>query len=397
MKRLCIWALAMALAACGGSNSTNLDGAAYGAATPDVAGLALETTGTAADGLAAATAAAPLDSVAVSAAALAAAQAPEYLVKTRQAIKDLNAFVRAVVEPVEALAKTTPVSNVDGVAVFQGDYPATGTPVASFQLTVKQDGDADHFKFKLEGKKPADSTYVVVLAGRVKRGDRPHRGRGVLGIDLDKLFSLNPASGPIWKAKGQLLVAFAHVGNAKALAYALKAFTPDSTNQSIYPVTAFLVGHKTDSIPVVARVRIVALGELYAGTPDLGPELLLSRLLSVPGQGGRAAVVVANPPAATGLQGDLPQGKFFVGLSCWDKSEIEVYKQGFICSVAPGPGGCVDAQLSDAVGTMAACLPATDLDAPGQQGTDHMSGAMEPGAPATPDAPPSSMDDVLFN
>jgi len=394
MKRFGVGALCLALAACGGSSTAPED--PFVAATPDVAGLTLESTGGAADGLVAHPQG---DLGTASSAATVACEPYQYLCNLHAALTGLNTFVRSVVGQVEKLAATTPVSTGADFRVYQADYtpPGGSTSIATFRLTVKTDGGSDQYRFKLEGKKPgaADDTYVLVLGGRVKRGDLPHRGRGRIGIDLDALATLNP-SPPVWTGQGKLLAAFAHVGRQKALVYAIKDFTPSS---AIAPVpSAVFVGHKLPDGRT--RVRLAGVSELVGpktGTTDVGNELLLSRAGWWPGVGGRAAVVVAG--------GDVPGygADYFLGLSCWNQLENEVFRALFACKGA----ACLKVPDADApagfnVGDPATCpgIPEQFFDDRTPPANNPASIDMEPGLPtdtnSAPESPPSGMDELRF-
>lgn len=390
----------VALAGLGACSGSAVD--PYAAATPNVAGLALETSGSGEALSSSVIASAPaLDARALTAPA--SCQPYEYLCNIHRTISGLNTYLHAALDPVAALASTKPTTVTADTKVFGPiDAPASpATPVATFRLTVKEENPTT-FHWKLEGKPigAADAAYVLVAGGVMMRptSETPHRGRGTAALDLDALFSLNPTTGiPVWKGQGQLFVGFGHAGDAKSLVYVVKNFTPDRTDPAQPPVpAAALVGYKTSS--GVARVRLASLNEFVsphtAGAADAGDELLLSRASWVPGTGGRAAVLVAG--------GDVPSYgiDFFLGLSCFDASENEAYRALYGCS----SGMCAlvpNAPAGYDVGTPDLCKPGTEL------GVDAVSPGMgplaeladetpEPGAPTTPEPPPLRMDDVRF-
>jgi len=377
-------------AACGGTASNPVGD--LQAATPDVAGLALETSGGAAEGLASTGTSTELASAAVAAAP--SCQPYQYLCNIHSALDGLNRLVRAAIGPVEALADTPPTSVSGDAAVFGPVAFPSGTAVADFRLTVRKSG-AGSFEWELQGKPvaSADGAYVVVAAGRVQRaaGDLPHRGHGALAIDLDALASLNPVGAPaLWNAEGKVLVGFGHAGPAKAVVYALDNFSPDRIAQPSV-TSGVLAGYETAS--GVARVRVVSQGEYLGPTSgtDAGPEDLLSRAGWFPGKGGRAAVVVSA--------GDVPAYgvDFFLGLSCFDATEKDVYRALYGCKA----GVCTlvdNAPAGYNTGDRSACDPLTDIgvDDLRPPSTDRFSAAEEPGAPAVPDAPPAGMASVTF-
>jgi len=382
--------LSLFLAACGGSGSNPV--AEYQAATPDVGGLALETSGGAADGLA--LTAAP-NALASGQVAAAGCEPYQYRCTIHEALSGLNHYVRAAVEPIQDLAATTPTSFTDNVAVFGPvAYPASSA-VADFRLTVAKVAEGS-FKWKLEGKQDggADSAYLVIAGGKIVRAtdDHPHRGHGSLGIDLDALHQLNPTRGPaLWNGEGKLLVGFGHAGDAKAVLYVLDKFSPDRVAQPDVTSGALAAWKDANGL---ARVRIVSHGE-FVGAPnggtDVGPEVLLSRAGWFPGKGGRAVVAVAG--------GDVPAYgvDFFLGLSCFDATEKDVYRalygcKGGVCTlVANAPAGYNTGDRSACDATTG--LGQDDKNPPSANPADT---SMEPGAPAVPDAPPSSMQGVTF-
>jgi hypothetical protein len=393
LRTLLIGALALALGACGGSANQALD--EFAAATPDVAGLTLETSGGSAEA-----AVSPLEAVGAeqsTAAVSTPCQPYEYLCNIHAAVVGLNTYVRAAVAPIEALARTTPTIVSPTVRVYGPvDAPAApATPVASFRLTVKK--GLAWFYWALEGKPlgSADSAYVLVAAGAVRRtaADWAHRGRGYLGIDLDNLFTLNPAGGtPVWPGKGKLLAGFGHLGGAKSLVYVLKDFTADGVAS---PQNTVLVGWKNAA--GVARVRIASLNEFVApsgGGTDIGNELLLSRAIWLPSLGGRAVVAIGG--------GDVPSYgyDFFLGISCFNVSENDVYRAlygctGGTCTVVNVPGY---PQFN--TGDPALCALGSDLGLSSTHPpTDPLSAltdpAVEPGGPdVTPETPPSSVTNL---
>lgn len=393
-------AAALLLGACGGSTD-------FVGGTPDVLGLTLETTGGSGDGLALTADAtpgvdltAPVDTCADY----------EFFCNVRFAVAGVNYFVRVALEPVEALVKLPPTEKPGDVRVYGPKGLPEAAPVANFQLTVKSMGN-DLFRWKLEAQatSPADAPFLVVMAGQLEKGDRPHRGRGSIGIDLDRLNAVNAT---VFTGSGRLLASFAHVGDSKALAIAARDFEP--TSAAPHPINAVFVGHRHNG---VARVRLASIGAYLPpkGTPtDATPdELLLARAGFWGGTGGVAAVTVLDAPApiggtdvasygVTGFQVD-----FFLGLSCVDASATDVFRNLFACSradVYPGTTHhCVALPViglppwAHQLGTPADCVPGTspfsELTPPATDPTDP---TMEDGAPVTPDAPPTAMPDSSF-
>jgi hypothetical protein len=368
-----------ALAGCAGSPAPD----PYAAATPDVAGLLLETAGDPADGLAG-PASRALASVAESCPPYA------YLCNLQRVVADLNGFVRLAVKPVEALAATEGKQVAPHVKVYgPADLPGGDGAVAvgTFRLTVfhvgggSGDGSASAppagegsagldpglYRWKLEAKPLGgdDAAYAVVMAGGLRRGEKAHRGRGTIGIDLDAARAVLPAGSV--DGQGKLLASFAHVGGHRALAYALRDFAAGGAA----PVpSAVLVGHKNEGGP--ARVRLAALGEWAApppgepAAPDAGPELLASRAVWFPGVGGRAAVVVAGGDVPAWSTAEVPVD-YLLGVSCYDAAKQEVYRDLFACvrPEAPPHERAMRRACADATGTRAAGRPCRREEAAG--------------------------------
>ena len=389
-------ALAFALAACGSGSTPS---PAFTDGTPDVAGLALETSGGAPDGLA--TDALP----AANARAAASCEPWEYLCRLQEGVRSLNQFVRAVVDPIEALALAAPATSSAVEGVYGPiDAPAS-SPVATFRLTVRLAAPAT-YRFKLEGKPvgAADANYAVVLAGELTPSAAPHRGQGVLGIDLAKLAALNTSGSAVtgFSGQGLILGSFVNTAGTKSLVYAVQGFVPDTTVAGASPLDAAFVGHKTTSGET--RVRLASLSDYLVSKSgaDTGLELLLSRGHWLPGVGGRAAVVVEDAGGATNVASY--GASFFLGLSCWNTALLEGYHGLFACEDGP-PASCVSAPAStlaswpstSAADAAAACLPGTELaDASSPPATDPSSTAPEPGAPATPGPLPASLTELVF-
>jgi hypothetical protein len=294
---------------------------------------------------------------------------PEYLAKTRQAIKDLNTFVGKIVGPIaNVIATQAKEAPADKDARIYGPHDQGNVTLL---LTVKRK-TAVRYGWKLDAKPlgGADSAYKTVAVGELQKIERAHRGRGFVGLDLDAFASVDSTS----KATGKLLAAFAHTaGGAKVLAYRLKNFTPDSTQHAA--VNGALYGHKTPSGEAV--VRFAGLTDAISG-PN-GDELMIGRLHWIPGTGGRADLLLPNKGVnGTPPNGDVPADKYIVAASCWDKSEQEGFKASFQCNVGQGPSGCT---VISTEGSRTACKPGVDQDATVSDSDASRTNA-EPDAPA---------------
>lgn len=373
MKRIPALLMAATLAAaCGGSTSDTLADT-----TPDVGGLTLEMTGSSAE-------LAREDGSALTAAEQDLASGPEYLAHTRDAIRALNQGVRHFLEQLAALGQTTPANGPGNTKIY-GPVDKGG---ATYRLIVRAGnstddrghgmmGAADKLGlWKLEAKPlgGADAAYQVVATGRMKRGnaDKAHRGRGVIGVDLDKLATIDTT----FAGRGKLFGAFSHAGETKTLVYRLVAFTPDPAQHE--PLTAAFYGHKTAS--GLTRVRVAGLFDVLAG-PN-GKELLASRARWLPGVGGRADVILPTAQRGATTNGDVPAGKFIVGRSCWDAQEVEGYKLVLQCA-AGKPISSTNCTTLEETGAVTACKPGAQDAAEPPADLDDTT--PEPGAPAQMD------------
>lgn len=355
---MALFAAAALAAGCGGQQQPNQE---FADATPDVSGQALEVSGDPSEGVAAI--ADPGDGYGTDESRL--ATGPEYLRNVREAIRELNEHVRKLLEPVAALIVETAKAGQD-----QAVYGPKDRGNATFLLTVKRLAP-NKYGWKLEAKPLGgqDSQYVKVAAGRMVKGAAPHRGRGVLGLDLDAYASVDSS----FKGQGRLMNAFAHQGEHKVLVYRLKGFTPDPAVHA--PVDAAFAGHRL--MPSrETRVRVASLTDLVPG--PAGRELVLSRAHFIPGVGGRADIGVAG--------GDVAAGTYYFGRACWDRSELETFKILAQCEIGklPSPSTCTVLKL---VGDRSTCAEALGADA--DVGTDARDSTdLEPGAPTNTDEPP---------
>jgi hypothetical protein len=374
MKKIlsCIPALALA-AACGGSVNE------FAASTPDVRGQSIELTGSSAEG-----ATFLQEGAGISAQDL--SNPPEYLAKTRAAIKGLNDLVKKFLTPV-----------VDAVAAGGKDltgaadtkvFGPTDEANITWKLTVKR-VSGRRFGWVLEGKPLGqfDSAYKKIAAGALQRtGNAEHRGAGRTSIDLDAYASIDPTS----HAQGKLFNAFKHFGDdgqVKVVVYVLKSFTADSTVAA--PADGVIYGHKAASGEAVVRFAAVSesLAPLTQGAADAGPELMLARLRWIPSVGGRADIYFPGSTGTLGLDsnGDVPSGKYIAAKSCWDKTEQEGFKAVAICN-AGQPVSAANCQISIEGVESTACRPGIDRE-------DRMSDSDENDVSAESDAP-GKLDDA---
>jgi hypothetical protein len=334
----------------------------FASATPEASALQMELTGdTAAEGLTAASADWGASEQALS------GSVPEYLRHTRDGIRALNAGVAAVLTPIaEAIAKSGPQQSVGDTRTW-GPHDRGS---ATYLFTMKKIATRQ-FGWVLQAKPQGapDASYATVMGGLFQAGDQPHRGRGAMGVDLDKL-ALVDAS---FHGNGQLLVGFAHVGGYKVLAYGLKNFSPDVN--AYEPVDAVFSGWRGPDGG--ARVRLAVWANVDDSATD-AKELVLLRARWLPGVGGRADGLVTS--------GDVPDGHVLVANSCWSRDLTDV--DGFYavrdCSVGAVGAMC---PIIKTAGKLSNC--ARGLDDEELPPTAPSDPTQEPGSPEQPAIPAS--------
>ena len=300
---------------------------------------------------------------------------PEYLAKTRTAIKELNDYVKKALTPIGLLVLEAAKDDlaVKQVKVFGPKVEGN----VSWKLSVKKKAEKK-FGFKLEGRPAAstdDAAFKVIAVGELDRGsEKAHRGRGVIGLDLGAYSTVDAGS----HATGKLLASFAHAGDGKVVVYRLKEFSADVNAHAA--VSAVIYGHKTASGESV--VRAATLSDVI--TTTAAREFMISRLHWMPAVGGRADLLIPNKAPGGAANGDVPANKFFVARSCWNAAEQEGFKSVATCTVGQGVNGCT----FDNAGAVASCA-ASGRDPGENDDKDDTRG--EPGAPATADEPPTDL------
>jgi hypothetical protein len=305
-------------------------------------------------------------------------QGPEFLENARVEVKALNGALKEAITPIVDLV------NAGGAKAQPGDVLVYG-PVdranATFKFTIKK-VTRERFVWKLQARplgSTDDAAYKIVAVGGLTKGVVAHRGRGTIGINLDNLKEVAPAT----TGQGKLMASFAHTaGGDKALAYRLVNFTPNPANQE--PVTGAFVGHRR--MPSGAtRIRVFGKYNLK-NTATTAKENVFAAVRWLPGTGGRADVIAFG--------GDIAAEKVYIGAACWDAQEMEKFRILRECTRVAGqpPSNCtVIAQ----VGTRDAC-PAADLGGeinPPSGNPDDMS--QEPDSPADPEPVPSDVTPEL--
>ena len=348
LRRAALVVAALALAACGRPDQEFING------TPDFSALSMEITGDASEGAAAV----DPDRTGLAQSQSAVGSASGYLIGARDTVKALNGALRAI------LTQLVNLINSEDPSAPQADlrvYGPRDTEFATFKLTLKKI-ETNKYGWKLEAKPlgGTDDQYVPVIAGWMAKGALPHRGRGVIGINLDAYGTVT--SDPNYHGQGKLLSGFAYVGNSKVLAYKLNAFTPDNTAHA--PLTAAFVGYRNLDTNFTA-IRIASWTNIDQ-TATTTPELILTRLRHKIGVGGRADIVAAK--------GDIPTGEFYWGTGCWNAAEEEVVKilrrcvttiSEATCTLEGTPVGTIDLCHADVAQTPPAADETVDTQEEG--------------------------------
>lgn len=329
----------------------------YVEALPDVEGLALEITGAVSEGAALSSTQQALEGT-----------VPEYLQNARQAVAYLNGEIKRVITPIAELAAANAGKAQPGDVRMYGPKDRGNF---TFRLYIKKLTET-RFGWRLEAKPlgGADDQYVRVAGGALTKGELPHRGRGMIGIDLDALKTLDST----FVGQGKLFCGFAHVGDTKTLIYRLAGFTPDLSKHD--PVNAIFTGHRL--MPSRAtRVRLAGNFDVVKTTD--AKELVRSRVRYIPGVGGRADILAT--------EGDVPAGKVYLGSACWDAQESEGFAVLRVCDQG-APDTCT---VVETRGALVNCKPG--LESPEPPPADPNNGTLEPESPVDGLEPPVDFPD----
>lgn len=330
-------------------------------ATPQTSALQMELTGDSSEGLSAQSSDWGAQRQALT------AQLPEWLQHTKDGIKALNDAVAKVIAPIEQAVAAAQ----SGAAQQSSDaklYGPTDKDGATWRFYIKH-VDTNDFGWALQAKPIGgdDSLYVTVMAGVFQKGTEPHHGKGIMGVDLDKLASVDST----FHGSGQMFVGFAHVDGFKVLAFGLHNFSPDVTQ--FETVDAIFSGWKGPD--GVARVRLAAYANI-ADTPTDAKELSILRARWLPGVGGRAD--------ALATAGDIPAGHVFVANACWDRDQSDV--DGFYalrdCQIGSLSINCTIVKTAGQLSNCAKGLGDEQLPP-----TDPMDPTQEQGSPVQPSIP----------
>lgn len=366
---------AVALSACGGVHDPYVE-----EGTPDHPALALEITGDASEGVTTGTSTSGLGdqtvanevSQTIRDAVPAPTNVPEYLQAARNGVKELNDQMKAALEKVADIAKNNPGKVISANTKEYGPKDVNGV---TWRLFIRKYTDV-RYGFLLQAKATTadDSTYKLIMGGVLARNatDAAHRGRGTVGVNLDNLKAVDST----FKGQGKLLSAFSSTDIGKTLVYLLKDFTPDASAHD--PVTAAFVGHKVSATGATA-VRLATFVNIpnAGATPTDAKEFVILRARNVPGTGGRGDLLAAG--------GDIEQGVFYYGVSCWDAQQSEVFKALARCT-ARNLSSCT---VISHTGDRSACAADLREDSLPPEAGDT---TPEAGAPSVSDVPPLPTD-----
>jgi hypothetical protein len=289
---------------------------------------------------------------------------PPLLGAGREAIRRLNEIVRGLHQRIAELLADHPDVRTGTTHVWEkviGDV--------SYRFIMRK-AAPNRFGWAGQVKKASDpeEAYQLVMGGVIVRDPNlpARRGRGKLGIDLDKWGAVETHV----KARGKVFIGFAHGReNVKVLVYALAGFTPDPAEHAA--IDAAFSGFRG---PLGGRhVRLFLHANLPGSETDAQEKLAMyARWL--PGVGGRADAVA--------FAGDVPEDHLFIANACWNAQE----QQGFYilrdCEKGEGTVSCTTKRTEGEPSNCALGL------------RDEMRPHDDPEDPTTGDAPPETPEDA---
>ncbi len=363
--------LACTLPACGSGSGSSSDD--YLDAAPEMSALQLSVTddatseGTSTDADAIDAAQQVTQALGESGESLAVNVAPE-LEHCRAAVKALNEGLRDFLQPIVALVRNTEPTTVGRVRTWG---PVT-RGAAEFQFVMRH-GTLRHFGWLLQAR-PAGTTenYTIVAAGGITVGYAARRGIGTVGVDLDRLATVDPTVA----GHGALLASFAHGPNGSTLAYRLRDFSLDAAQKT--GVDALVQGVHLKA--GYNRLRLAYYGNV-ADTATDAPELVLARVRQERAEGGRADLLVTG--------GDVADGKVWVVSECWSPALQSTFR---IVRDCPNDGiGGASCQIVSTTGDSTACPPdLSDADLPP---ADPLTPMPDPQSPEGDLTPPTTLPD----
>ncbi len=297
------------------------------------------------------------------------AEVADGLAHAREATRELNQALRAFLQPIVALVREQEPDQVTGNVAEWGPVTRGET---EYRLLVRK-GLLRRFGWVLQAR-PAGSGDELenVAAGSIRVGEVLRRGRGVLGVNLDRLRQLDPTV----NARGQVLAAFAHGPAGTVLSYGLRDFARSADDTT--PIDAVFQGVQLSGGH--NRVRLAFHGDVPETASD-AEERVLARVRHQRGEGGRADLLVTG--------GDIAAGKVWVVSECWSAQLSSTYR---IVRECPGDGiggaRCVEQSSSGDPGACAGGLGNAEL--PPVDASAYMD---DPQSPEGDLLPPAEMPD----
>lgn len=345
------------------------------AGVPEAAGLQLSITGDAAgeslagdeEQVAAALGGDALGSLSL--ALQAPSTASHGLVKSSAAVRELNEALREFLQPIVALVRNQEPDQVTGNVAQWGPVTRGQT---EYRLLVRK-GLLRRFGWVLQARADGSSDeFASVASGSIRVGDEVRRGRGAVGVDLDRLAELDPTV----QARGQVLAGFAHGPAGTVLSYGLRDFTRSPADTTA--IDGMFQGvHLTGGYN---RVRLAFHGDLPESATD-AEELVLARVRHQRGNGGRADLLASG--------GDIAAGKVWVVSECWSGGLESTYRVVRECP-GDGIGGERCVEQSNA-GSPSACV--RGLTTPELPPADASVPLDDPESPEADLLPPADMPD----
>lgn len=249
-------------------------------------------------------------------------------------VRDFNDALREMLEPVLALVRDGSAEPGRAVGVWG---PVT-RGATEYKLTLRR-GGFRRFGWKLEARAAgSEDGFIAVAAGALIRDGRPRRGVGTAGFDFDALGLVDPTR----RARGRLLVGFAHGGVGATLAYRADEFTPDPARHAPFDARLRAIAGTAGA----RSVRLAYRGNI-ADTASEAEELVLARARVRRAEGGRIDALL--------LEGDIASGKVWIKSECFDEDAKVTYATLRECELTSlSASRCT--KMSE-TGERQACLP----------------------------------------
>jgi hypothetical protein len=289
---------------------------------------------------------------------------PELVDRARRAANGVNTGIRAALDAVRDLIKTTPTQTKDPL-IFGPANHGNG----NYQLTIHKVASMNNrFGWKLEAR-AANSTggFALVAGGVITVVDQPRRGRGAVGVDCDALSAADSSV----TCKGKERIGFANVNGNKILAIALDAYTPNSA--AVMPLDATAFAFRTAS--QANSVRLATRANL-SFTATAAEETVALKLRWTKDVGVRVDAVAEG--------GDIASGQLLRASTCIGPTLDPASASTSIETCSADGSNCTPNAGSTATPTCPTGLDMAELPNPSATAVDPPMGQPEmPTAPAT--------------